>query len=293
LADTLSKLRTTLADDKALQVTQGFLSINRQVVEVDWLTFCDLRTEISRQPGAFLPNQSLSASLYQKMSTLVRLWNSRELIASDEVAMSAALDAWLADLRLGYTEFLMRVLLRLGQHETLAGYHDRAITWLELARKLNQYDDSLNEALLDTYLHAQRYAEAQAFYMELKALYETGMDADLPLFLHDLEPRLAFVHPSANPVDHPNWSIQPGLSVPFIGQEAALTDLKNYSNRGGGVIVIGDGGSGKTRLVYEFCRQMGAGSRLLVATCQPLQTGMPFAPWIGLLRASILESDWR
>ena len=68
LADTLSKLRADLNDKTVLLVTPTFVSLNPNVTYVDWLDFCVLKTQIEKTPGAFTPNQSLSVSLYQKMS---------------------------------------------------------------------------------------------------------------------------------------------------------------------------------------------------------------------------------
>ncbi|HEY3313284.1 MAG TPA: AAA family ATPase [Anaerolineales bacterium] len=293
LADTLSKLRADLRDKSILVVTQSFITLNRDLVSVDWLDFCNLMAQIEKTPGAFTQNQVLSANLYQKMSAAVTLWNQRELIENDEVALTSTLDTWLTGIRSECNEFLKRVLPRLGQHETTAGNHDQAIYWLELAHQLDEYDDGINLALVEAYINAHRYAEARGFFQEIKEYYSDGLDEDLPEFMQALEARLQFSHPTVPTGDHPNWSIQPGLSVPFIGQKNALAELNSFSQRGGVVIVLGDAGSGKTRLVHEFCRQRGKGMHLLVASCQPLETSMPFAPWISLLRTSIPEETWK
>ncbi|HEY3311521.1 MAG TPA: AAA family ATPase [Anaerolineales bacterium] len=293
LTDHLSKLGADLGNKSLLQVSADFISLNKDNVNVDWLEFYDLMTQVNKTPAAFTPNQSLSAGLYQKMSSMVLLWNSHEFIENDEVALNSDLDEWLSNVRTEYSTFLKRVLPRLAQHEALTGNHNLAIHWLGLARTFDEFDDEVNEALVNAYINAHRQSEGLAIFQEIKEIYGEGDTHNTPQFLRALEERLYSSHSSANSSVILDPSILPGLSVPFVGQRNALTELKISSQRRGGIIVLGDGGSGKTRLVYEFCRQQGPGKRLLVASCQPLESSMPFAAWISMLRASISNDEWQ
>src|SRR5512140_557225 len=66
LADNLSKLGAELKDKTILDVTPTTVALNLKSVNVDWAEFCDLMAQINKTPGAFAPNSTLSASLYQK-----------------------------------------------------------------------------------------------------------------------------------------------------------------------------------------------------------------------------------
>lgn len=293
LADNLSKLGAELKDKTILQINSAYISLNHDAVNVDWLDFCELMTQVNRTPGAFEPNQTLSANLYQKMSAAVLLWNSRELIENDEVSLSSELDSWLADLRYECASFLKRVLPRLAQHETLTGNHNLAIHWLGLARSFDEYDENINKALIEAYIQANRHSEARTLFQQVKDLYSYDSDEEIPASLKSLEARM---NPSQAPVSEEqqsSWRVPTGLSFPFIGQKKALADINQAFQRSGGVIVFGEGGSGKTRLVYEFCRLYAANKRLLVTSCQPLETNMPFAPWISMLRTSVSTGEWK
>ncbi len=293
LTDTLSKLRSDLKEKGSINTFLPFIALNSQLVEVDWLKIRDLAKQINKQLGATKPDQALNASLHQNMTEALAIWHSAEFIENDDVAVSPELENWLAGIRADNAEFFLRLLTRLAAHETLTGNLDQAIHFLTQALEFDEYSETLNRNLIEAYLNAQRSSEAREHYEAVKALYEADGDGEIPEILLALKPRLTLHHTVSAIAENPNWSIQPGLPVPFIGQKEALTELINVSKRGGAVIVLGDGGSGKTRLVHEFCRRLGAGTRLLVASCQPLETGMPFAPWVSLLRASMSEEDWR
>jgi len=81
--------------------------------------------------------------------------------------------------------------------------------------------------------------------------------------------------------------------VPFIGQEETLEQMERAYRIGGGVLIYGEAGAGKTRLVQEFFRRQKGFPRLMLASCQPLESGMPFSPWISLLRNSISQGEWQ
>jgi tetratricopeptide (TPR) repeat protein len=80
--------------------------------------------------------------------------------------------------------------------------------------------------------------------------------------------------------------------TPFVGREAELAQLESCFKRlgtggalGGQLVsVIGDAGSGKSRLVWEFkqrIREMGAS--LFEARCSALMQAVPYAPWARML----------
>ncbi|OLT42745.1 hypothetical protein BJF85_22095 [Saccharomonospora sp. CUA-673] len=87
-----------------------------------------------------------------------------------------------------------------------------------------------------------------------------------------------------------------GSSVPLIGRDAELTQLERAHQRArdgeaGGVVVAGDAGVGKTRLLAEFTERAAAsGASVLTGRCLDLQSGgLPYLPIVealGLLAGS-------
>jgi class 3 adenylate cyclase/tetratricopeptide (TPR) repeat protein len=78
--------------------------------------------------------------------------------------------------------------------------------------------------------------------------------------------------------------------TPLVGRDAELAQLhacyqRLAANLAQVVAVVGEAGSGKSRLLYEFKRQL-AGEDLvfLEGRCSSLSHALPYAPWISMLR---------
>jgi class 3 adenylate cyclase/tetratricopeptide (TPR) repeat protein len=77
--------------------------------------------------------------------------------------------------------------------------------------------------------------------------------------------------------------------TPFVGREAELAQLEDCFRRlalGSGQVVslVGDAGSGKSRLVWELKQRIkGQGAALFEARCSALIQSVPYAPWERML----------
>jgi tetratricopeptide (TPR) repeat protein len=81
----------------------------------------------------------------------------------------------------------------------------------------------------------------------------------------------------------------------FLGREAELVRFRQVwreaaAGRGGTLFVAGEPGVGKTRFFDEALRRMGLESRSVRTFCEEHLHGIPFAPWVELLR-SIMGLD--
>jgi len=90
----------------------------------------------------------------------------------------------------------------------------------------------------------------------------------------------------------PSWNIRPTVKVPFVGRRDILDQLQRLYVKGGGAIIFGESGQGKTRLTQEFSSKIAPPARLLLATCRPAESNLPFQPIIELLRNDIYSEEW-
>lgn len=78
--------------------------------------------------------------------------------------------------------------------------------------------------------------------------------------------------------------------APFVSRETEMVALESALNRsaagcGAGVVLVGDAGCGKSRLVHEFlARQPRDNPRVMHAFCQPYDSATPLAPLAALAR---------
>lgn len=80
--------------------------------------------------------------------------------------------------------------------------------------------------------------------------------------------------------------------LPFIGRAAEMAVIESTA-RGRLVLVEGETGIGKTRLVLEALeRHVAQNGLALIATARELEQGLPYQPWIGLLRNLLAHPAW-
>ena len=81
------------------------------------------------------------------------------------------------------------------------------------------------------------------------------------------------------------------MSPVLVGRSAELEELEDaLAAAPGAVLVGGEAGVGKTRLIREFAQRVGERARVLVGGCLELGTdGLPFAPFTAVLRALVRE----
>jgi len=84
-------------------------------------------------------------------------------------------------------------------------------------------------------------------------------------------------------------------ALPFVGREAEIALLAHaYARANGGrsvlAVVSGPPGQGKTRLVQEFLRERGGGSRVIATRCRPADEVGVFAPLREILGVTTLDA---
>jgi len=89
----------------------------------------------------------------------------------------------------------------------------------------------------------------------------------------------------------PVWATLPGLDVPLVGREEVLGRLKQaYAGvqvgRGGVVLISGEPGIGKSRLVQEFATRYRGQAWILTGAGFPGAQALPYEPLVQALRCS-------
>ncbi|HXF60509.1 MAG TPA: AAA family ATPase, partial [Caldilineaceae bacterium] len=86
-----------------------------------------------------------------------------------------------------------------------------------------------------------------------------------------------------------------GGAPPFVGRDAELALLHQRRGRGQLLLVEGEAGIGKTRLIQTFLAQSAAGAPpplTLVGRARELESRLPYQPLIEALRGLLASPDW-
>lgn len=292
LRDGLGKLREALPDGEKdlLQATRDSVTLDFRRVSVDLLEIQSLLEKINASVWKLPEMVPLPAENHRQMLRAMQLWDGRNLLPGGDVEYSEELSDWMRETEQQIIKDMVRISKRLAAHEAASGDPEQANRWLLTALQFDEFDADIHQSILENYLKNDALKEARAYFDSLERSY--GDREDYPRGVRALEARI-FAVASDLPALPPDWNVRQSLQVPFIGQQETLEQLERSSRIGGGVLIYGEAGAGKTRLVQEFFRRQKGSPRLLMAACQPLESGMPFSPWISLLRNSVTAAEWR
>jgi len=291
LRDALSKVRDALGEKELLQTTRDSVTIDYRRVSVDLLEIQSLLEKITTGLRTVPENMPVPAETYRQMLKVMQIWDGRSFLPGGDVEYSDELSDWMRETEQEVVQGLIKVAKRLAAHEAASANPDQANRWLITALHFDEFDADIHQAILENYLKNDSLKEARAYFEALENTY--GEKRDYPRGVRALEARI-YAKPSTDlPALPPDWNVRQSLQVPFIGQEEMLEQMERAFRVGGGVLIYGEAGAGKTRLVQEFFRRQKSFPRLMLASCQPLESSIPFAPWISLLRNSISPTELR
>ncbi|MHA7839681.1 MAG: ATP-binding protein, partial [bacterium] len=128
-------------------------------------------------------------------------------------------------------------------------------------------------------------------------------DATQPRFIETVRSRgYRFIHPcesvlpDATRIGAGREGVPARIQLPFVGREADLEILREafreslQGTREGVVLLRGEAGIGKTRLLSEFLRGLPVDAGQLMAPSSPIEGSPPFWPWTRLVRRATADS---
>ena len=268
-----------------LRIEPEVVSFDTSVVDVDVRTFERLAREGT--PKAL----EVAVSLYEG-----------ELLPGLRVK-EASFEEWLATERMRLRRVAFDSLIKLLEGRVRAGRTDPALHAAERLLALDPLYEPAHRAVMRLYASQGRRAEAVRQYQACVSALERGLgvgpETDTrqlyrELLLPDAEPSRgsrahapASPRPSRPPAGHP---LPAPLSAPLIGRAAELGQLRqtlDVASRGHGQVVVvrGEAGMGKSRLVQEFASiALHAGARVVVSHAHESEQILPLGPWVEALR---------
>ena len=186
----------------------------------------------------------------------------------------------------------LRLLERLAEHDTVLGNFSAAAGWLQKALACDPYNDALHARLIGLLEQQNRWSEALSHIQHIERSSEDGLFELTPaleaLALHVRErAALAPDNPDAR------WPGRPSVRVPMTGRASELKQAQAAWQRSAPILIFGEAGSGKTRLIQELIPTLDPVPRLLAAAARPLEGQLPFQPLMDMLRRDGTAAEWR
>jgi predicted ATPase/DNA-binding SARP family transcriptional activator len=292
LREVLSKLRSQLPDPDILITDQDRVGLDFSKCRVDALEFNDLvsKTKLALQLTA---DPLLPATLFQDVLRAVQLWRSAHFMAGVNLPESDEYEKWILDTRREMENLRQYMVIKTAEHYIASNDLIEALRWLRAAVQTYELDIDLHLHIMEVLLRLGQTHEALDHYAHLTDLYQREGMGELPPAALQFYEKLTKGTGQATPARSIQWPSTLDLRVAFTGRKDILHTLTASFHNGGAVVVYGEPGAGKSRLLFELYRSLEPLPRLLLASGRLMETTIPFQPWIDLFRQSMTEQDWK
>jgi DNA-binding SARP family transcriptional activator len=220
-------------------------------------------------------------------------------LAGFSLPASPEFEVWATQERHAWERLYLEALAALIEEWTVSGEHDSAIA---CARRYLQTDDlaeDVHRRLIELYAASGDRSAALRQFERCAATLERELGVS-PLpetravyqdILEDRPPSLR------RPVAKLAWATLPSLDVPLVGRDDALRQLKQAYTRarsgyGGVVLISGEPGIGKSRLMQDFVTELEGQATVLVGGGHEAELGMPYWSLVEALRPHLPTIDW-
>jgi DNA-binding SARP family transcriptional activator/predicted negative regulator of RcsB-dependent stress response len=289
--DNLGKLRSALPDPDLVQADNFTVGLDYSRVRVDYLRMQEISEELGRKPWLIPDEMPLPEDLCRGLVGIVELWRSPHFLTGIRLPDSLMLDEWLSQIEQSINHKRDRALDRLIRHYYTSNDYENCIRWLDAALEADQVNEELHLFKLETLAKAGRRSEAIKYGAYVQDLFfKEYHEQPSSLFVSALQ-RIKSEQEQVNQTRPQTEQLIRSSNLPFIGWADALKSLQAAWQNGLVVLVEGEVGIGKTRLVQEFYSRINPTPRLLVATCHPATEGIPFQPLIEMIRSGLTAEE--
>jgi DNA-binding SARP family transcriptional activator len=292
LNDLLGKIRKDVPNG-ILQKTHDTASLDWGKIEVDFLEYNRLLVDVGGTGNRIPDADRLTVNQYNAMKAIVNLWGGDEFFAGYNMPNIDGLERWRIQAASEAANRLLSVLERLADYDQRNGQMENAIHWLSLAIRMDEYNEEWRARIIEIYLKAGKLSLAKKYYEAAQDFWEVEMESDPPERLLSLAEKIYKPQTESHSEASHEWPIKASVQLPFIGHQDALQTLLHLWHRGEAVLVLGESGSGKTRLVQEVFQRIRPAPYLMIGSCQKLEANQPFAPWASMLRNFVPQETWR
>jgi DNA-binding SARP family transcriptional activator len=278
LTKLLSHLRSALPHPDLLIVSQEDVRIDSQHVWSDTAVFLQL----CRLPPVIKTLQQ-AVNLYRG-----------PFLASFALSDSPEFELWVGQQRRFFEQQQLHALAQLIEATATAQDYSAAIPYAQRYLAQDELAEEIHRRLIECYAASGDRGAALRQYEACVAILERELGVDpLPetraAYLSALAYRPFPVPQTAPPLV---WMTLPGLDTPLVGRTTVLAQLasqftKVRQGHGSVVLITGEAGIGKSRLLQEFAQSVGAEALVLAGAHQPSEQTLPYHALTQALRRGI------
>lgn len=287
LSHVVSHLHCLLPVPEVLLCTDDSIALNPQQTWSDTVAFDQLGL-ILRGPLPDLKALAQAANLYRG-----------SFLAGFSLPTSPEFELW-ADLeRSAWERRYLEVLAALVEAQAAQGKYPVAIEYAQRYLAVDDLAEEMHRRLIAFYAAiGDRGAALRQFEHCIMVLERELGVGPLP------ETRAAYQQALAGPsfsqpvptLPASEWTTLPSLDAPLVGREEALRQLEQAytsarADRGSVMLISGEPGIGKSRLLQEFATSLAGKATVIVGTGHEYERDLPYWPLVAALGPHLLAID--
>ncbi len=292
LREALSRIRSTIPLEEFFEVNNDLIGLNSSILTVDIKDFVEINTKIGTDPWTTPTNQALPDDIQQPMKTAVEIWRGTRFLEGADLPNSATLEDWRYQTNMQLTGMRTRMLTRLSDHYFVLNQLEESLKYSQLAVESDEFNEEFHFRVMKILVGLQRFQDAHQYYIYVTKLLKEELDSSPSQQLVSLYRQVQKQLQGNSTIDIHHWRVRASVSTPFVGRVNEISQLNHALVKGGGVIVSGESGLGKTRLIQEFCNSYTPGRKIINSHCRPSETNLPFQTFIDLLRNNVHSNEW-
>jgi DNA-binding SARP family transcriptional activator len=195
---------------------------------------------------------------------------------------------WLMSERERLRELAVEALARLLAHQRTSGDVDSAVHTALRLLGLDPLQEAVHRTLMRLYARLGRRDAALRQYQACVDVLRRELGVEPEAETKELYREVLRQRPPPVEATRP---VAAGIAeAPLVGREAEMARLRDalagaWAGQGRVVVVLGEGGIGKSRLVAELAAEAGRrGGQVLLGRAYESERILPFGPWVGAVR---------
>ncbi len=297
LSHLLTHLRRALPAPEVLQLSDDHLSLDSGAVWSDAAAF-------EQSCALLLPPQSpqqkgpkWNGPVAKALEQAAELYQGA-FLTGFSMPCGPEYEAWAELERRSLERLYLESLTALVQELTARRSYEAAIAYAQRYLAIDDLAEEMHRCLIELFaLVGDRGAALQQFERCVASLERELGVSPLPQTRAAYEVALRGRPVVQQPVPPPPWTTLPGLDAPLVGRDAALSQLEHSflrvrSGHGQVVLISGEPGIGKSRLMQDFIAGLQGRATVAHGSGYETEQGLPFWPVLEALQPYLPTTDW-
>ena len=229
----------------------------------------------------------------ESMEALISLWHGDHFLQDAKLVSTRGIDAWLTDTNAWLNSSRTIFLERLAAHYMLSGDTMKAVQFYRTIMAYDEGNSKIHQKIIQTLVRGGYINEAQTTLEFSHNIFQTHLGLALPEEIRQAQEMLESVQNPKIPLSKPRYPQDFSMNLNLVGRQHELGMLQKAFDTGGVLLIRGEGGSGKSRLVKELYERNWPNTRLLLAACNESNQNTPMQAMIDMMRTCITEDEWK